>query len=543
VVFLANFAQKAAKIHRIISPTYFRSLIMIGLHLDLKWTMYRREFFQKIVRYVHELGMDTILLEFENKIFIERFRPAIHPDAWSAEDLKWFLRLCHKYGITVIPKIPLLGHMEWILQWPWWAHLQEHFDRREICPSHPETPGFVARLLEHILTLFPDAPFIHLGGDETFSLGTCSRCHDSGKPKSELYMDHYFPLFNQVRAAGKRPMIYGDMILAHPEIITKLPRTVIICDWDYSSGAFPGRTVWGYNPVGSPDELKKLPPPLKRFRKYFIDRDGTLTTFPYSLFLKKEGFEVVLMPSARCLGDHYCAPRTWLHVRNAHAAGRKAADLNLTGMIITSWAIRFNHLQTNWPAIAAGAWSYFEPQTQLSQLSERFARQFWGLDCPEVFDILDLLSPELPDLHAGTADPYPPNIVHKYIQHLYKDTESKACKFVEQKLAEVRKSYTSGWRQLHRLKNKIRRNRDIYEHWLLAATTLKHKAQTTPDLIRLVQGRKIPSGKRKQIIKEIDELWRRYQDVFGKTMLKASCEMEIQLRFSEARDIFKNTVS
>ncbi|MFA5863918.1 MAG: family 20 glycosylhydrolase [Phycisphaerae bacterium] len=468
---------------------------------------------------------------------MERFKSAIHPDAWSINDLKWFLQLCRNHHITVIPKVPLLGHMEWLLQWPWWSHLQENADRREICPTHPEVPIFVSKLLKEVLQIFPDAPCIHLGGDESFSLGTCQRCLDTGKTKSRIYLDHYLPLIQQVQAAGRRPMIYGDMILGHPEIMDNLPRSLVICDWDYWSGTGPGRNVWGYQGISKVAELKHFPPQFNRFRKYFTSPDDTLASFPYATFLKDEGFDVVLMPSARCMGDNYCTPRTWLHARNACAAGQKAAELGLEGLIITSWAVRFNPLETNWPSIAAGAWSYREPQLELEQISERFAFHFFGLDCTELFNIFDLLSPTLPDLQAHHANPYPPDIVHNYIHTLYKDPHSESCRFVAQNLSQIKKSYDLGLNKLQKLYDKVIRNRTMYQHWLLMAKTLKHKADRVVTLIELVQNRKLPRRGFNKILNEIEGLSAEYQKVLGKTILEVSLDMELRLRFEEVNEL------
>jgi len=511
--------------------------MMLGLHLDLKWSMYRRRFLREIVRHMSTLGMDTILLEFENKIPLDPFQAVVHPDAWSREELKAFLRDCRAHRIQVIPKIPLMGHMEWLLQWPWWADMQENSDRREICPSHPRTAGVVARLLDQVLRLFPDAPFVHLGGDESFSLGTCPRCRKTGKPKGQLYLDHYLPLFRQAQKAGKRPLIYGDMILAHPEIIHELPRSVVIADWDYWSGTGPGRNVWGYQEINSAEDVRRFPKQFWRFRNYFIQKDGSLAPFPYAVFLKDQGFDVILMPSARCMGDNFCAPQTAIHVRNTRAAGQKAVELGLKGMIVTSWAVRFNHFQTNWPSIAAGAWSYHEPHLTLEQIGERFARRFWGLDCSELFEFLDLLSPALPDLHAGRADPYPPDIVHEYIRSLYKDPNSESCLFVERNLAPIKKSFNLAWKQLNRLAVNVRWNRRIFDHWLLAAETLQHKAQMLPAVLQSAHDRKISSRCRNNILVEIDKLADQYEVVFGRTMPRTSLDMERRLRFAEVKKL------
>ena len=206
---------------------------MKGLHLDLKWSMPKREYIEAIIVQASTLGIDTILFEFENKLMIDWLKPAIHPEHWTLTDLYWFLKLTKRHKMTVIPMVPLMGHMEWILQWPWWQHMQENHDRMEICPSHPEAANFVKRLLQTVLDIFKDSPMIHIGGDETASLGSCPRCRATNKTKGQIYMEHYTPLIKQVESAGKRALIYSDMFCAYPDALNEILKSVIIIDWDY----------------------------------------------------------------------------------------------------------------------------------------------------------------------------------------------------------------------------------------------------------------------------------------------------------------------
>lgn len=507
---------------------------MNGLHLDLKWPMYTPAYIRHILKTAKVLGIDTILLEFENKILIDWLRSAVHPDHWTTADLKELLRQAKRDHFTVIPMVPLMGHLEWVLQWPWWAHLQENRDRRELCPSHPEAPAFARRLLETVLHLFPEAPFIHLGGDETYSLATCPACKARGKTKGEIYLDHFQPLFRQVRAAGKRPMIYGDMILAHPEIIDEVPREVVICDWDYWSGHAADRILWGHGTVNPGESWAKVPPTHRRYREYFVAGKGRLTPFPYTQFLKDKGFDVVLCSAAKSSGDNYCAPRTKLHVANAMAAAKRARQVGLDGVIVTSWAVRFNHLETNWPGIAASAWTYQDPSLDDRQVSAQFAEAFFGCSWPALFDDLDFLSPGLPDLHSQVYDPFPPDIVHAGITSLYRDPAGQPAKILREKQPAVERSFRQGLERLRRHEGKVTRNVPMYGIWQLAAETLLHKAKLAPALATLVQGGKVPSAVRARGRQEMARLIDQTRTLFRKTMGPVSLDTEIKLRFADS---------
>ncbi len=518
---------------------------MLGLHIDLKWSTPKKQYLKRILIQAKRFGIDTILLEFENKIYIDWLKQAIHPDCWRLKDVKWFRELCSELNLTIIPKVPLMGHMEWILQWPWWAHLRENNDFHEICPNHPETPEFVKRLLADVIKLFPDSPIIHLGGDETGSLATCQRCRNTRKSKAQIYIEHYLPLISQVQAAGKRAMIYSDMILAHPKALDDLPRDVIIADWDYWSGTgeLNGARVWGYGFVSDKKEFDRSAKSYRKFKKYIFDKTGKPVSFPYVDFLQEQGFDVVIFTSARCGGDNYCVPKSLYHIKNTYAGSIKARGNQCMGTLITSWAVRFNHFETNWPAIFSGAYTYFNPSITIEELSEIFAEQFFGCHWKTCFEDLDLLSDILPDLQSAPhfdglyADPYPPDIVHRYVKYLYQDSNSQYAKNAKSKLPYVSKKYKKGYKILEKRDSSIRKNKLAYEIWKLSAKTLVHKAEALPVIMNISQGKAVPSGTRAKLLRNIGVLEGKYRQIFGKTFKPISLQMEIDMRFKEEREL------
>ncbi|MBN1942039.1 MAG: family 20 glycosylhydrolase [Phycisphaerae bacterium] len=512
---------------------------MNGFHLDLKRSMPSREYVEHVVKTVRSFGIDTILLEFEDKILIDWLTPEVHPDHWTANDVQWFLQLAKRNHITVIPMIPMMGHMEWILQWPRWAHLRENHDPREICPLHPETPAFLRRFLQTALDLFPDAPLIHIGGDETRALGSCSRCKATKKSKSKIYLDHFLPLIRQVESAGRRATVYGDIFLAHPEILPHLPRSAVICDWDYRSATGLGQTVWGYRNITKPKQLDTLPPRLRRFRRYFLDRNGTFVPFPYAAFLKDQGFDVILLSAARCIGDNYCVPQTLRHIQNTTAAARRARELNLMGTIVTDWAVRYDHVETTLPAAAASAWTYQDPQLTTEELAERFAEEYFGCRWPTIIHDLNLLAPILPDIQANDQNTSPGGIVRPYIRAMYSDPNGWPCKDVSSTLAKVKQSYQRGLKRLRKQAPKIQRNQDAFALWMLAAETLVHKAAAVPTIMKLAQGKRVPPAAKQKRIGEIRQLCRKHKKLFGKTFLPVSVETEIRLRFTESLELLQ----
>jgi hypothetical protein len=71
--------------------------------------------------------------------------------------------------------------------------------------------------------------------DEPFELG-----HGKSKEYCEkvgignAFVDYYLELDKHVRKYNKTPMIWGDVLLKHPEAIKRLPKDTIFIDWGYN---------------------------------------------------------------------------------------------------------------------------------------------------------------------------------------------------------------------------------------------------------------------------------------------------------------------
>ncbi len=101
-------------------------------------------------------------------------------------------------------------------------------------PLNRESFSIISAMIEEYASLF-SSKYFNLCCDETFDLGR-------GKSKEiaekigigKLYGDFVKKLCNVVISLNKIPMIWGDIVLKYPEIITELPEGTIFLNWDYS---------------------------------------------------------------------------------------------------------------------------------------------------------------------------------------------------------------------------------------------------------------------------------------------------------------------
>lgn len=243
--------------------------------------------------------------------------------------------------VQLIPFLNLLGHMEGFLYTEYGRRFaEERFKGLQACPSNPDTVQLANDLVDDALSIFTSG-IIHIGGDETAQLAICPRCQAAGgrapmrdphasvdsvisavqnhevgaaqlaDQKARLYARHFAPLARKVIDAGRRPAIWGDMLLEHPKAALSMPRETLVFDWQYFQS--PERTV-----------------------RRLLD----------------DGFEVVCCPTLQTYNA------AWLHLeqseKNVRDHVRAAHDLNAFGVCVTTWEnALFGSYEALLPAIQA----------------------------------------------------------------------------------------------------------------------------------------------------------------------------------------------
>ena len=102
-------------------------------------------------------------------------------------------------------------------------------------------------MFTEMASLHPSSYF-HIGGDETYLLGHCDDCKAKAESvgKSSLYVEHIKMLCDIVIKLGKKPVLWADIALKHPEALGDLPEGTIFIDWNYG---------WKLNHFGDVEKL------------------------------------------------------------------------------------------------------------------------------------------------------------------------------------------------------------------------------------------------------------------------------------------------
>lgn len=160
----------------------------------------------------------------------------------TAEEITELDDYCHERFIELVPSVSSFGHLYNLLQSENLCHLCEYEDyeptqhywiekmaHHTIDVSNPESIGTVTSMIDQFMALCRSDKF-NICCDETFDL---CRGRNAGKDAGEEYFRFVSLIIDHLRKRGKRVMMWGDIVLHHPELMTRLPDDVIMLNWCY----------------------------------------------------------------------------------------------------------------------------------------------------------------------------------------------------------------------------------------------------------------------------------------------------------------------
>ena len=146
---------------------------------------------------------------------------------------------CNRHHVRLVGSLASFGHMERIVSMPEYRHLGE--GRKDplfpygatLCPTDPKSIRFMEELYEEFVPLFEPVDF-NICCDETWELGQGrSKRAAQRRGVPNLYLDFVKKLCDLIRGHGKRPNLWADIALQHPEMVTDIPADAVLLNWDY----------------------------------------------------------------------------------------------------------------------------------------------------------------------------------------------------------------------------------------------------------------------------------------------------------------------
>ena len=266
--------------------------------------------------------------------------PLIGPEDGSLkpEELRQLVTYAEPYGLDIIGNQQSFGHFYHILKHKEYAHLRE--TSSILCPTKEESYKLLDDLYSEHVPLLP-FPMFNVCCDETHGLGKGpSKTLADEIGVGGVYARHMRRIHDLLKDKyGKRMMMWGDIILRHPEHLKEIPKDTVMLTWGYSARAsFEGQIV------------------------------------PFA----ESGYEFFVCPGVSCwsriLPDFSCATT---NIRNFVRDGAKHGAL---GMLNTSWDDDGeNFFAPNWHGVLWGAeCSWNASATDLDDFNRRIGAVLFG---------------------------------------------------------------------------------------------------------------------------------------------------------------------
>ncbi len=180
----------------------------------------------------HKLNLYVLYLE---AAFAYRSHPLIAPPggALGADEVARLDAFARRHHVSLVLQQQSFGHLERVLGWETYRPLAEVEGGGTLAPANEAGYALLDSLYREIAPL-TGAPFLHVGGDEPAGLGEGrSRALVRAGGLGAAYLRHVRRLAELLRPHGKRAMVWGDMLVEHPDLIPKLGRDVVVTTWEY----------------------------------------------------------------------------------------------------------------------------------------------------------------------------------------------------------------------------------------------------------------------------------------------------------------------
>jgi len=301
-----------------------------------------RDNFKKVIRYLAENKYNIYMPYLEDLLRLSTY-PQIGAGrgALSQAEIRELQDYARQWHIEVIPICQTLGHFENILNQVEFMPHADYPGAASLNVLSDSARQFLFNMLDEIIPWF-DTPYFHIGADESWDVGMGATREAAARLGiAKLHADHYQKVYQKVREHGKAVLMYGDVILRHPEILSQIPKDIQIVDWHY------------------------LP----------------ADDYPSVKQLADSGFQVLVSPAVHSWHNPFPnVAYTWLNIANIARVG---CQQGARGLIVSTWGDFGcpNFRELNYIGYAYGAEASWNPVgARYESLGKYFGQQYFGLD-------------------------------------------------------------------------------------------------------------------------------------------------------------------
>lgn len=206
-----------------------------GLMLDIsRGRVYSLDYLKQLVEKLATLRINVLQLYIEHT-FAFSFLADVHKGSSpiTAEEVQELDQWCKKHYIELQANLQSFGHCNRLLTTKGFRHFRESDLYWTLSPAVEETYTLLDRMYAEFLPNFT-SPVLNIDSDETYDLGSGKSAALIDKEgKGEVYLNHLLRVRELAAKHGKTLMVFGDVILRHPELLEQIPQDIVFLDWIY----------------------------------------------------------------------------------------------------------------------------------------------------------------------------------------------------------------------------------------------------------------------------------------------------------------------
>jgi hexosaminidase len=181
-----------------------------------------------------KLNMHSFYMEHT---FASESQPLIGPNGGSLTpaEIRELVAYAKRYHVELVPEQQTFGHLHKALRLEKYAEQAETPYGDVLSPQQDGSYKLIADWYKELNELFP-GQFFHIGEDETFELGEGqSREAVRTRGVGVIYFEHLNRVREVLKPYNRRLMFWGDIALHHPDLIGKIPKDMIVMNWQYGA--------------------------------------------------------------------------------------------------------------------------------------------------------------------------------------------------------------------------------------------------------------------------------------------------------------------
>ncbi|ENN81974.1 hypothetical protein YQE_01685, partial [Dendroctonus ponderosae] len=328
------FKRTQIKSNKAIQTHFSPNITERIVHLDLKGAPPKLSYYSQLFPLLRKMGATGVLMGYEDMFpYSGTLENISSLNAYTLADVKEINNLAKQNRLKVVPFIPLLDNMDFLLK------LEEFIDYREvqnfpsvICPSYNKALELLETIIDQVLDAHLESEIIHvgcnavphLGGEYTersFDFaGRCDRCSNriitQKLKKNQLFLGHIHVVTAMIKR--KRPSI---QVLVWDDFFRTADPNEIPAD---SVNASFQPVVWWYGK----DVYDELGPSLWNLYSHIFPNLWLASAYKGAI-----GSYKYISDANHYIQNH----KSWLSIMDEYHS-----KINFQGIILTGWQ-RYDH--------------------------------------------------------------------------------------------------------------------------------------------------------------------------------------------------------